>query len=88
MSPVHVNAQEVRGGQVGITDKSVSDKSEVTDRRAMEEVEVLFAFGIQLFPRAAQLLVLHLEFDLVRAQLVQVGILGNAARDGRFSFVA
>src|SRR5450759_5212945 len=66
--PLH--AQQEGGGQVGVADDALVAQGEVAHRRQVEELEVLRALLLQLEPGAAQLLVLHLELDLVHAQLV------------------
>ena len=55
------------GGAVGVFDEAVLAEREVADRREVEALEVLLVRGLQLELDAAQLLVLHLELDLVDA---------------------
>ena len=71
--PLPLHAQQGGGGQVGIAHDARVVQSEIAHRRQVEEVEVLLALRVQLVLGAAQLLVLHLELDLVDAQLVDGG---------------
>jgi hypothetical protein len=59
-------------------------KRDVSDRRKLVEIEVAVAAFRELELRAAQLFVLHLQFDLVDAQVVEqvAGLLKGPGRAG------
>ncbi len=84
--PLPLDAEQARGREVRFADDAVVAHGEVAHGRQVEEIEIARPRGFKLLLGAAQLLVLHLELDLVDAQLVDGGgeLLehGRGGRDG------
>ena len=78
------HAQQVGGSEVSFQDQSCFIEGQIAHRRELVEVEVPGARGGDFLLRPAQLLVLHLELDLVHLQLVEQtqGFLEGNARAG------
>ena len=68
--------EECGGGEVRFEDQALLAERAIADRGQIVEVEIPRPGGVQLRLRPPQLLVLHLEFDLVHAQLVERGAQG------------
>ena len=68
--------EEYGCGEVRFEDQPLLPYRAIADRGQVVEVEIPRPGGVQLGLRPAQLLVLHLEFDLVHAQLVERGAQG------------
>ena len=82
-----VYAEPCGGREVGLLDPAVGIEREVAYRGKVVEVGESSARGFQALAGPLQLVVLHLEFDLVDFQLVQQGVdrlgIGQAATGGR-----
>lgn len=65
------NAEQRAGAQVRLSDEAGRVQREISDRREVVELEVTLARSFQRLLRPAQLLDVHLELDLVDAQLVK-----------------
>ena len=63
--------QHARPGQVQLADRPVAAKGHVAHRGKIVELGVALQPRFHLRPRPAQLLILHLQFDLVDLQFVQ-----------------
>ena len=57
--------QEIARGQIGFQDPPLLVHGEVADRGQLVEIEVASPRGLELLLRLAQLVVLHLQLDLV-----------------------
>ncbi len=65
------HSQQGGSGEVGLHDQTILAEGEVADRRQFVEFEVALPQGLNLRLRPPQLLILHLQFDLVHPQLVE-----------------
>ena len=85
-----LHADQARAGEVGLRNRSIAVEGEVAHGGEVVEVGVAFQRGFHLRPRKAQLLVLHLQFDLVHLQFVDellgVGVRVRNVRFGIWSF--
>ena len=73
-----VDAEERRGGQVGILDPAGGVDREVADRGEVVEIQVAIPGVCEIGLGALQLLVLHLQLDLMDLELVQEFRCGQA----------
>jgi len=65
------SSSQARAGEVHLPDDAVTAQGQVADRRGLVQGGVAGERGLQLDACPPQLLVLHLQLDLVDLQLVQ-----------------
>ena len=65
------HTQQGSGGEVGLQDQAVIAEGDIADRRQVVEIEIACPHGVQFHLRPPQIFVLHLQLDLVYAQVVQ-----------------
>jgi len=65
-----LTSQEAGAGEVGLDDRPAGVEADEAGRREIVELEVAVLQRFRLLPRIDQLIVLHLQFDLVDLQFV------------------
>ena len=65
------NPQQIGAGKIRFEDQSVFVQREIAHRRQVVQVEITCARSFQRFLRAAQFVVLQLQFDLMHLQIVK-----------------
>jgi hypothetical protein len=83
-------AQQASGGQIDIANDPVCIEGRVTDRGKIVQVSVFLQCRLHLGPGVAQILILHLQLDMVHLQFVQqlLRIISGATAGGSRPFLA
>ena len=83
--PGTIHPQQARAGQINLMDRPVAAKGHVAHGGKIVELRVALKPRLHLRPRLAQLLVLHLQLDLVDLQFVEEPLRSGLCR-GRSAF--
>jgi len=68
--PRAIHAEQLRAGQVRLSDRPVPIQAKIARRRKIVEVGVTFQRLLPLCPRLLELLVLYLQLELVNLQFL------------------
>ena len=66
--PATSHAEHLHGGEVGLLDQPRLADGDIAHRGQIVEIEVARPCGFEIHLRPAQLLILHLQLDLMHAQ--------------------
>ena len=83
--PRTIHPQQARAGQINLMDRPVTSEGHVAHGGKIVELRVALQPRLHLRPRLAQLLVLHLQLDLVDLQFVEEPLRSGLCR-GRGAF--